>query len=126
VLYHYPPDITREGLVEYTLAPAHMTAPFGVAELQTARLVPPFDFTKGVPLLGIDALKDAPRVPNNDGIAFDDLGTRLYDVAADPRQQCPVKNPAVLEMLYREMIDELRAHDTPAEVYRWYELDRSA
>jgi arylsulfatase A-like enzyme len=126
VLYHYPPDIAREGLVEYTLAPAHMTTPFAIKELRTARLVPPFDFTKGVPLLGIDALKDAPRVPNNDGIAFDDLGTRLYDVAADPRQQCPVKNPAVLETLYREMIDELRAHDTPAEVYRWYELDRSA
>jgi arylsulfatase A-like enzyme len=123
VLYHYPPDIFREGLVEYTLAPAHMTAPFTVEELRTARLVPPFDFTKGVPLLGIDALKDAKRVPNNDGIGFDDLGTRLYDLRNDPQQLTPVQNHNVSARLYGEMIRELRAHDTPAEVYRWYGLE---
>lgn len=123
VLYHYPPDITREGLFEYTLAPAHMSEPFTVEELRTARLVSAFDFTKGVPLLGIDALKDAKRVPNNDGIGFADLGTRLYDLTTDPGQKQPVNNPAVMERLYSEMIRELRVHDTPQEVYRWYELD---
>jgi arylsulfatase A-like enzyme len=123
VLYHYPPDITSEGLVEYTLAPSHMTAPFTVDELRKARLVPPFDFTKGVPLLGIAALKDAKRVPNNDGIGFADLGTRLYDLRRDPRQRDPVVEPKVSEALYREMMRELQAHDTPAEVYRWYELN---
>ncbi|WEX12099.1 sulfatase [Chelativorans sp. AA-79] len=123
VLYHYPPDIFREGLVEYTLAPAHMTAPFTVDELRTARLVPPFDFTKGVPVLGIDALKEAKRVPNNDGIGFDDLGTRLYDLRTDPRQEKPVEDGVAGARLYRELIRELRAHDTPPEVYRWYELE---
>jgi hypothetical protein len=126
VLYHFPPDITRQGLVEYTLAPSHMTAPFGLEELTTARLVPPFDFTKGVPVLGIDALRDAPRPPNNDGISFADLGTRLYDLTADPQQEKPLENPAVAEALYRQLIRELRAHDTPAETYRWYELDCAA
>lgn len=126
VLYHYPPDITREGLFEYTLAPAHMTAPFEIEELRTARLVPPFDFTKGVPLLGIEALKDAKRIPNNDGIAFDDLGTRLFDLENDPRQRDPQTNPAVTEILYREMMRELEAHNTPTEVYRWYDLDHMA
>jgi hypothetical protein len=123
VLYHYPPDITREGLIEYTLAPSHMTAPFAMEELRTARLVPPFDFTKGVPLLGIDALQDAKRVPNNDGIGFADLGTRLYDLERDPLQQAPLTDPEVSDALYRQMIRELRAHDTPVEVYRWYDLD---
>ncbi|MCT7378154.1 sulfatase [Chelativorans salis] len=122
-LYHYPPDITREGLVEYTLAPSHMIAPFAVDELRTARLVPPFDFTKGAPLLGIDALKDAKRVPNNDGFGYEDLGTRLYDLKRDPRQRDPVTDPKVSEALYRELVQELKAHDTPAEVYRWYELN---
>lgn len=123
VLYHYPPDITREGLTEYTLAPTHMTAPFTVKELRTARMAPPFDFTKGVPLMAIDAQADAKRVPNNDGIGFGDLGTRLYDLEADPTQRSPVENPTVLDVLYREMIRELQAHDTPAEVYGWYDLD---
>jgi hypothetical protein len=123
VLFHFPPEIGRPGLVEYTLAPAHMTAPFSIKELRTARIVPPFDFTKGVPLLGIDALEDAARPPNNDGISFADLGTRLYDLSIDPCQEQPVEDPAVAEALYREMIRELRAHDTPHEVYRWYDLE---
>lgn len=124
VLYHYPPDITREGLVEYTLAPNHMTAPFTIKELQTARLTAPFDFTKGVPLLGIDAQKDAKRVPNNDGIGFADLGTRLYDLVNDPRQSAPTADDEVSARLYGKMMEELRQHDTPAEVYAWYDLDK--
>lgn len=122
VLYHYPPDVSKEGLVEYTLAPAHMTAPFTVEELKTARLVPPFDFTKGISLLAIDALKDAKRVPNNDGKGFADLGTRLFDLASDPRQTHPVDVPQVMEHLYGAMIRVLEAHDTPPEVFDWYEL----
>lgn len=123
VLYHYPPDITREGLVEYTLAPAHMTAPFTIEELRTARLAPPFDFTKGVPLLGIDATRDAKRVPNNDGLGFDDLGTRLFDLESDPQQNTPIENAEASARLYRYIERELRTHDTPSEVYTWYELN---
>lgn len=122
VLYHYPPDIFREGLVEYTLAPAHMTAPFGIDELKTARLVPPFDFTKGVPLLGFDALKAAPRPPYNDGKSFDDLGSRLYNVRIDPGQRQPITDPEVADVLREQLRQHLLAHDTPSEVYDWYEL----
>ncbi|PRX04661.1 UNVERIFIED_ORG: arylsulfatase A-like enzyme [Martelella mediterranea] len=123
VLYHYPSDLGREGLIEYTLAPAHMTAPFTVEELRTARLHPGFDFTKGVPVLGIDARRDAKRVPYNDGKGFDDLGTRLYDLTTDPGQTAPVQDAATSERLYGLMVEELKAHDTPAELYRWYELE---
>ena len=126
VLYHYPPDITREGLVEYTLAPAHMTAPFTVDELKTARLAPPFDFTKGVPVLAIDALKEAKRVPNNDGSGFVDLGTRLYDLVRDPRQMQPVEEPEVGRRLYAAMIHELEIRDGSEELFSWYDLKSSA
>jgi len=125
VLYHYPPDIHREGLVEYTLAPAHMTVPFSIDELKTARLTPPFDFTKGVPLLAFDALKGAPRPPGNDLKAFDDLGTRLYNVIEDPLQKRPTENPVVLDNLYRQLMAHLKAHDTPVEVYGWYGLENT-
>lgn len=126
VLYHYPPDVLREGLFEYTLAPAHMTAPFTADELRTARLAPPFDFTKGAPLLAFAALKDAARVPNNDGKSFDDLGTRLYDLSRDPRQETPASDAAAMSRLYRALIGELRRHDTPREVFDWYELETAA
>ena len=122
-LYHYPPDLSREGLSEYTLVANHMTAPFTIEELRTARLHPGFDFTKGVPVLAIEARRDAKRVPYNDGKGFDDLGTRLYDLQADPRQQAPIEDAAIAAHLYRMMIDVLKVHDTPAEVYRWYELE---
>lgn len=125
VLYHYPPDISREGLVEYTLAPAHMTAPFSVDELRTARLVPPFDFTKGVPLLSFDALKTAPRPPGNDLKSFDDLGTRLYNIIEDPLQRSAAENPDILKHLYRQLVGHLKAHDTPVEVYGWYGLENA-
>src|SRR3546814_2043035 len=101
VLYLYPPDILADGLIEYTLAPAHMTVPFSVQELRTARLAPPFDFTKGMPLLAIDALKGMPRPPGNDGKGFEDLGTRLYNVIDDPQQQSPVRNAEQQERLTR-------------------------
>lgn len=122
VLYHYPPDVFREGLFEYTLAPAHMTAPFSLDELRTAHLSPPFDFTKGVPLLSYAALKDAARVPNDGRQGFADLGTRLYNVLHDPRQRMPTTNADVSSRLYREVVRELRSHDTPAEVFDWYDL----
>ncbi|CAN7682710.1 sulfatase [Neorhizobium sp. LjRoot104] len=125
VLYHYPPDIHREGLVEYTLAPAHMTMPFGIDELKTARLAPPFDFTQGVPLVAFDALAAAPRPPGNDLKSFDDLGTRLYNVIEDPLQNSPTENPCALKNLYAQLMAHLKAHDTPVEVYGWYGLENT-
>lgn len=126
VLYHYPPDIYRDGLLEYTLAPAHMTGPFSAEELQTARLVAPFDFTKGMPLLAIDALGNAPRPPGNDLKSFDDIGTRLYNVIQDPMQRAATENQAVQECLYHQLSEQLKAHDAPPEIYGWYGLETKA
>lgn len=122
VLYHYPPDINRVGLVEYTLAPAHMTEPFTVEELRTATLKPPFDFTKGIPLLGIDALPNASRPPNNDRASHADLGNKLYHTTIDPAQQKAIEAPDVEARLVGIMTEELRSHDTPREVFAWYGL----
>ncbi len=125
VLYHYPADWRAPGLREYTLAPQHMNGPFSVAELKTAELSQGFDFTKGVPLLSIAALPDAPRVPMNDGLGFDDVGTRLYDLVDDPDQDCPIDAPDIAARLRALAIAVLQDHDTPEEVYRWYNLDVS-
>ncbi len=121
-LYHYPPDLYAEGLREYTLAPAHMTTFFTPEELVTAELAPGFDFTKGVPVLSIAALPTAKRVPMHDALAFQDIGTRLFDVAADPAQQHPVDDASTVDRLLRGARAVLQDHDTPAEVYRWYGL----
>lgn len=121
--YQYPPDLYAEGLREYTLAPAHMDTFFTSKELRTAELAPPFDFTKGVPILSIAALPDAKRVPMNDGLAFGDVGTRLFDIQADPKQETELDKPDVAERLIRSAVAVLEDHDTPAEVYRWYGIE---
>ena len=122
-LYHYPPDLYAEGLREYTLAPAHMDTFFTPEELVTAELAPGFDFTKGVPILSVAALPTAKRVPMNDGLAFGDVGTRLFDVVVDPAQQTPLDAPETAAMLLEGAVGVLRDHDTPPEVYRWYGLE---
>lgn len=121
--YQYPPDLYAEGLREYTLTPAHMDTFFTPEELRTAVLAPPFDFTKGVPVLSIAALADAKRVPMNDGLAFGDVGTRLYDILADPMQDKPLERPDIARQLMKTAVEVLEAHDTPEEVFRWYDLD---
>ena len=122
VLYHYPPDTNAPGLHEYTLMPTHMSAPFEIKELQTTSLAPPFKFTKGAPLLKIDALSDARRVPMNDGKRFADCQTQLFDLASDPRQERPLDEPEVLRRLYAAMFQELAACEAPPELYGWYRL----
>ncbi|WP_298852831.1 sulfatase [uncultured Ruegeria sp.] len=121
-LYHYPPDLYADGLREYTLAPAHMDEFFTFEELKTATLSPGFDFTKGVPVLSIAALPGAKRVPMNDGLAFQDIGTRLFDLVADPKQKNQLENSGIADRLLRQAVRVLQTHDTPEEVFRWYGL----
>lgn len=122
-LFHYPPDLYAEGLREYTLAPTHMMDFFALDELRTAELAPGFDFMKGVPVLSVAALPNAKRVPMNDGLAFQDTGTRLFDLETDPQQDHPIDDPDTIKRLLSRAIAVLEAHDTPVEVYRWYGLE---
>lgn len=122
VLYYYPPDIEKTGLREYTLMPSHMTGYFTSDELRTAELFKGFDFTKGIPVLSIAATKDAKRVPNNDGLSFDDLGTRLFNISTDPKQSEPIYDQAIVDHLIEGLKEVLKSHDTPLEVWDWYGL----
>lgn len=120
VLYLYPEDLTASGLYEYTLMPMHMASMFTSEELQTAQLVEGFDFTKGMRVLRIDALKNAQRVPVQDGETFQDVGTRLYDLDADPLQQVPYRDAAIEARLLRQLAEVLKEHDCPPEIYDRY------
>jgi arylsulfatase A-like enzyme len=121
--YLYPEDLYAPGLHEYTLMPMHMTSLFTPAEMRTSRLSTPFPFTKGMPVLRIDALKDARRVPNNDRVGWAvDHGTTLYDLLDDPGQARPFRN-ATIEAQFADGIRAvLAAHDAPQELYGRYGL----
>jgi len=115
--YIYPEDIFAAGLHEYTLIPTHMTSMFSAAEMRSAEMVGPFRFTKEMPVMKIDARADARRIPNHDNANFQDLGTRLYDVASDPKQSAPFRDAATELRLQKYLIQCLVKHDCPSEVY---------
>ena len=120
--YIYPADLYAPGLHEYTLMPMHLNTLFSAAEMRTARLAGPFDFTKEMPVLQIDALMDARRIPIHDNARFGDIGTKLFDLEADPDQEKPFRDADTEARLERAVTEIFRAHDAPAEIYGRYGL----
>lgn len=120
--YLYPEDLYAPGLHEYTLMPMHVNALFRSDEMETAELQQPFGFTKNMPLLKIDALMHADRIPMHDGERFQDTGTRLYDLASDPGQERPFRDAAIEARMIDALLDVLGRHECPAELYQRYAL----
>jgi hypothetical protein len=106
------------------LMPTHIRSRMSIAELETAELERGFRFAKGAPLLKIDALKDARRIPNVDGRVFENLGTRLYDTHDDPQQARPIRDAAIEARLTAGMVAVLAEHECPEEVYERLGLKR--
>lgn len=117
----YPDDMEEKPLFEYTLMPMHSTSMFTVSELADAELSLGFDFTKGVPVLKIPARKDAKRPPMQGG-GFSDVGTRLYDVEVDPRQNDAFRDPEIEAMFCEAITREMRRQDAPAELFERFGL----
>ena len=124
--YLYPDDVFASDLHEYTLIPTHMRTHFSSDEMRTAEMVAPFGFTKDMPLMKIDALADAQRIPVHDEAVFQDLGTRLYDLESDPAQSSPFRDAAIEERLQGELVQILAAHECPPELYRRLGLKKPA
>ena len=123
VMFHQPADFSAPGLHEYTLAPQHMRDNFELREIATATLYPGSEFTKGVPVLKIDALPDAKRVPLHDGQSFQDARFALFDLKTDPGQERPIRDAEVEARLYGGLRDLLATLDVPASNLRWYGLE---
>ncbi|TWA49878.1 arylsulfatase A-like enzyme [Sinorhizobium medicae] len=121
--YLYPEDLYGPDLHEYTLMPMHLTSLFTPEELKTSALTAGFNFTKNMPVLRIDALRDARRIPNNDRVGWSvDLGTTLYDLHLDRTQMRPFRDSEIELRLSEGIRSVLIAHDAPEEYYRRYGL----
>jgi arylsulfatase A-like enzyme len=125
--YLYPDDLYAPGLHEYTLMPMHLHSLFSADEMRTSQLAGPFAFTKDMPVLKIDALKDARRIPMHDDKLFDPgVGTALYDLARDAKQLQPFRDPVIETRLKAGIVAIFAAHDAPSEIYGRYGLDATA
>lgn len=100
-------------LYNYTVMPTHMRCMFSPGELATATLSPGFSFTKGVPLLRINAAEDF----SGDTTVKFSQGTCLYDLEQDPGQKHPIRDPAIESRMIAAMISLMRQNDAPPEQY---------
>jgi arylsulfatase A-like enzyme len=101
-------DETNQPLFDYTLMPMHMRSMFSVEELRTARLVPPFAFTKEVPLM------EVPGWTMGNPFLF---GTLLFDLHNDPDQRTPLRDDDQELRLIGLMLDLMRENDAPVSQY---------
>ncbi len=53
---------------------------------------------------------------------FENNGTQLFDLKADPGQLNPIRDAVVEERLRAGIVDILQAHDAPHELYARYGL----
>lgn len=104
-------------LFNYTHMPTHMRGPFSVPEMRQMTVAAPFAFTKGCPTM---------RIPAQPWVNPHPFGTALFDVAADPRQQTPIRDPALESRMVRLLVDAMAANDAPPEQYVRLGLPRAA
>jgi hypothetical protein len=117
----YPDDLSGENLNLYTLSLAHMTGPFDTSELRSSELVPPFDFTKGAPLLKI-RLDPRNNQLGQDGQSLSNCETVLFDLENDPGQARPLVDPITEARLKAEIVRQFKLHDAPSELYGHFGL----
>lgn len=124
--FRYPDDMYAQEIYQYTLMPTHITSFFTTDELRTATLSPPFDFTKGVPVLKVSGHAKSPMYRNQGMSYFQDTETILFDTKKDPEQRLPISSPEIEARLVGQMLALMRANDAPPEAYTRLGLEPTA
>lgn len=101
-------DARNTPLHNYTLMPTHISSHFSAAELTSARLVDPFVFTKGMPVL------QTPAIAHGNPHFF---GSMLFDLSVDPQQEHPLIDDDVERRMATLMVELMRANDAPADQF---------
>jgi arylsulfatase A-like enzyme len=110
-----PASPENKPLYEYTLMPTHIRTRFGVDELKTAQLAPPFPFSKGIPLLRVEA---------RPWIHAHRFGTLLFDLETDPQQEKPLHDARIEAMMIQHLIRLMVDNDAPLEQFERLGLQR--
>ena len=111
-----PKDDKNAPLYEYTHMPTHMVHPFSVEELRNTGIGGPFSFTKGCPVMKIDAsgpVHGKLMKPEED----ERMQTMLFDLENDPKQENPIDDPEVEKMMIRHLVRLMKANDAPPEQF---------
>ena len=105
-------------LYNYTLMPTNMRDFFALDKLREAELAPPFEFTKGCPLVKVD------MGGSKGWLDESQCQTLLWDLEADPRQTGePLADAAVEARMKDLLIACMQELDAPAEQFERLGLD---
>jgi arylsulfatase A-like enzyme len=110
--YVYMRAPTREDsrpLYNYTHMPTHMHARFSIEEMRTMEAVPPLPFTKGCPVMRIEA-KPFFRSQH-------EFGNLLFDMETDFGQESPLDDPEIEAHMVKLLIREMIRNHAPSEQY---------
>ena len=106
-------------LHNYTVMPTHMRQMFSLQELRTATMQQPLAFTKDVPVMKIEAMQ-----PRNRDLMASVLGTLLFDLEADPKQEHPIDDPGIEAMMIEHLVRLMKENDAPLEQFQRLGLSR--
>lgn len=108
-LYMHSAEHPEMPVYDYTLMPTHMRAMFSPSELAGAELVKTFSFTKGCPVLKIEAVNRM-----GDTTSF---GSALYDLDKDPQQMNRLDDEKLIQHFKEEIRKDMDVNDAPSELY---------
>ncbi len=100
-------------LHEYTHMPTHMWHTFTVEEMRTAVMAGPFSFTKGCPVMKIDATSTwgAEKVESR---RFE---TMLFDLESDPKQERAIRDAKIEKIMIDHLVRLMKENDSPKEQF---------
>ncbi len=107
-----PAGESNKPLFNYTLMPTHLSKFFRPEELENAELVPPFPFSKNMPLLKTPGITQP--------LDFNPWheGDLLFDLEKDPLQLHPITDrPDLVEKLTSEMVKLMQENNAPQEQF---------
>tara|TARA_B100000029_G_scaffold505622_1_gene586614 strand:- start:21 stop:1484 length:1464 start_codon:yes stop_codon:yes gene_type:complete len=97
-------------LYHYTQMPTHIDSLFSIEEMKTMTRHAGFSFTKGAPVMKIDASLKA--------WWWEDFTTRLYDLDNDPSQETPIIEPKIEKRMIDMLVNLLEVNDAPTDQYQ--------
>lgn len=103
----------KDAIYNYTLMPSHMFKAFSPEELKQATLMPPFSFTRGIPLL---------RIPSKEQYPVAGFGNLLFDNQVDREQLYPLQDEQIRLKMLRQIKALMEENDCPQEQYKRYDI----
>ena len=121
--FRYPFDLAEQDIYQYTLMPTHIFDFFADAELEKATLVPPFSFSRNMPLLRVPVHETSAMYTTYGPGCLMENTTVLYDLDADPGQTTPLDDPECETRMERLLSHLMKQVDAPAEAWSRLRLE---